>query len=90
MVAEKGFVRTAEVLLDFQADPYVKDRAGKPPIYYATANNHYKMVRLLISYGEDITQVFPEGNTLLHLAAEKGTRGCGTAVDRKGCCIECE
>jgi ankyrin repeat protein len=30
------------------------------------------MVKLLISFGEDITQPIPEGTTLLHLAAEKG------------------
>jgi ankyrin repeat protein len=71
MAAEKGFTRSGEVLLDFQADPYIKDRSGKSPIYYATYNGHYDMVKLLISYGEDVTQMIL-GTTLLHLAAEKG------------------
>ena len=71
MAAEKGFTRSGEALLDFQADPYLKDRSGKSPIYYATHNGHYDMVKLLISYGEDVTQMI-QGTTLLHLAAEKG------------------
>ena len=83
MVAEKGFIKTANVLLDFQADPYAKDKSGKPPIYYATANGHYKMVRLLISYGEDVTQAI-QGDTLLHLAAEKGHADVAQLLIEKG------
>jgi ankyrin repeat protein len=83
MAAEKGFTRSGEVLLDFQADPYVKDSSGKTPIYYATVNGHHDMVKLLISYGEDVTQMI-QGTTLLHLAAEKGHADVAELLIEKG------
>jgi ankyrin repeat protein len=48
------------------------------------------MVKLLISYGEDITQTVPEGTTLLHLAAEKGHADVVELLIQKGAALNAE
>lgn len=83
VAAEKDFTDIAKLLLDYQADPYRKDRSGKAPIYYATYYGNHLVMNLLISYGEDVNQKIPEGS-LLHIAVEKGHTAVVDLLIHKG------
>jgi uncharacterized protein len=73
LAAEKGYFQIAELLIEHQASPDRKDQAGNTPLYYATYNDHPQVMRILIKAKADVNQNIPEG-TLLHLAAQRGSR----------------
>ena len=83
IAAEKDLTYIAELLLNHQADPYRKDQTGKTPIYYAAYHGNHLVMKLFISYGEDVNQKIPEG-TLLHLAAAKGHTAVADLLIYKG------
>lgn len=61
---------------DFQP-PDLEDEQKRVPLYFAIAAGHTECVRILIEdYFADVTPIFEEGTTLLHLAALQGRPDC--------------
>jgi len=87
LAAEKGYTEIAELLIEHNASPNRKDATGSTPLYYATFNDHTQVMRILIDAKADVNQKIPEG-TLLHLAAQRGSREASRLLLEHGAELE--
>lgn len=71
IASAKGNVEIVRVLLDFGADPNIRDCVYNLPIHLAIIASHVPVVTLLLEAGTDIHSLDMHGKTVLHLA---GTR----------------
>lgn len=60
---------SGEALLDFGADPNIRDEIGRTPLMTAAKFGSLRMLDLLLSRGADVRHVDLHGRTALHWAA---------------------
>ena len=70
MVADKGNLEIAELLLQNKADVNAKNSYRFTPLHYASKSGHLEVVKLY--NGADVNTKGSAGNTPLHLAATSG------------------
>ncbi|CAM9283623.1 unnamed protein product, partial [Choristocarpus tenellus] len=68
----RGHLAVTRELLEGGADPNVKDKLGRTPLWLATDENNKEVVQTLCEAGAMTNLEGPEGRTPLHLAARKG------------------
>lgn len=71
IASSKGNIDIVRVLLDFGANPNIRDCVYNLPIHLAIISSHVPVVTLLLEAGTDIHSLDLHGKTVLHLA---GTR----------------
>ncbi|MBN3305937.1 cyclin-dependent kinase 4 inhibitor C [Amia ocellicauda] len=72
-VMKLGNPAIAEVLLQANADPNVRDPLGGLTVTHDTARDGYEdTLRVLVDHGADVNLLDSDGNLPLHLAAREG------------------
>ena len=71
IASAKGSIEIVRILLDFGANPNIRDCVHNLPIHLAIISSHVPVVTLLLEAGTDIHSLDLHGKTVLHLA---GTR----------------
>lgn len=85
--ASKGHLDVVKLLVEFNADAYIKDYDGRTALHAAAANGHLDTVKFFVEEYrgiEEITDI--DSLTALHLAARKSPRSsveCGMDVGIK-------
>ena len=69
--SSKGSIEIVKILLDFGANPNIRDCVHNLPIHLAIISSHVPVVTTLLEAGTDIHSLDLHGKTVLHLA---GTR----------------
>ena len=74
IAADKGYLKTCEVLLDYIEDIHLNSRNKKlmQPLHLAAKNGFFQIVQLLIRSGADLNSIDNYGNTPLHYAGKGG------------------
>lgn len=71
IASSRGYLEIIRVLLNYGANPNIRDCVSNLPIHLAIISSHVPVVTLLLEAGTDIHSLDLNGNTVLHLA---GTR----------------
>lgn len=71
IASARGNLDIVRLLLDYGANPNIRDCVSNLPIHLAIISSHVPVVTLLLEAGTDIHSLDENGNTVLHLA---GTR----------------
>jgi ankyrin repeat protein len=65
-------VKIAKLLLDYGADPNIREQGGYTPLHAAAQNGDEEMIRMLLFRGADLTLASNDEKTALDLAMEFG------------------
>jgi Ankyrin repeats (many copies)/Ankyrin repeats (3 copies) len=68
VAAESGKVEAMQALLDFRADPNLRNEGDFTPLHVAVLRDEWAAVELLLSHGADLFAQVPYGDTPLELA----------------------
>ncbi len=69
-----GTTTSTEFLLQHGADPNIRQsRSGSTALRYAVLEDLPALVRTLLAHGADLTLTYPDGQTVLHLAAQRAS-----------------
>lgn len=71
VASSRGYVELVRVLLEYGANPNIRDCVNNLPIHLAIISSHVQCVTVLLEAGTDIHSLDLNGKTVLHLA---GTR----------------
>jgi ankyrin repeat protein len=69
--SSKGNIDIVRVLLDFGADPNIRDCVHNLPIHLAIISSHVPIVTLLLEANTNIESLDLHGKTVLHLAGSR-------------------
>jgi len=61
-----------KILLDYGADPNIREQGGHTPLHAAAQNGDEEMIRMLLYRGADLTLTNNDGKTALDLAMNAG------------------
>jgi ankyrin repeat protein len=76
--AAAGHLRIVTLLLDYGADPNLRDHEGNTPLHSAAQNGDTEMIRSLLFNGADLTICNKNGKMPMDLACEAGhTKAAG-------------
>ncbi len=70
--ASAGHVKIVELLLQYKADPSLREQGGYTPLHAAAQNGDPEMIRALLYGGADLTLESDDGKTPLDLALAGG------------------
>lgn len=70
--ASAGHVKIVELLLQYKADPNIREQGGYTPLHAAAQNGDPGMIRALLYGGADLTLESDDGKTPLDLALAGG------------------
>jgi ankyrin repeat protein len=70
--AAGGHVKIVKLLLDYGADPNIREQGGFAPLHAAAQNGDEEMIRMLLFRGADLNIASDNGKTALDLAMESG------------------
>ncbi|KAG8425878.1 hypothetical protein J3459_008668 [Metarhizium acridum] len=73
-----------KLLLDFGADPNLKDATGSTPLLLAAGAGHIKALGALLDHNADPNINDTGGSTALHRAAQSGCVACMNLLVKKG------
>ena len=85
--AGRYWPRGVQLLLEYGADPSIKDKDGRTALFYTTCWNvvcYDEIIDYLIENGANINEVDNEGNTALLQIAHEEIEGDGTHLDLIG------
>jgi ankyrin repeat protein len=71
IASSRGNIELVRLLLEYGANPNIRDCVNNLPIHLAIISSHVQVVTLLLEAGTDIHSLDLNGKTVLHLA---GTR----------------
>lgn len=71
IACSRGYLDIVKLLLEYGANPNIRDCVSNLPIHLAIISSHVPVVTLLLEAGADIHSLDTNGKTVLHLA---GTR----------------
>lgn len=71
IACSRGYIEIVRLLLEYGANPNIRDCVSNLPIHLAIISSHVPVVTLLLEAGADIHSLDTNGKTVLHLA---GTR----------------
>ena len=84
--AGDGNLEIAQLLLDHNADPNLRNSNGTTPLMLAAGTGHVEIVELLIKRGADVYAAQPDhGSTALHFACMRNEPDCVAALVQNGC-----
>jgi ankyrin repeat protein len=75
MATNDGHLDAVRALHDAGADIHAKLKSGMSLCACAVINNHFEILKYLASHGADLKEVSPQGETLLHHAADTKKSG---------------
>lgn len=84
LAAELGYLQTAKVLLDHNADSSITLNNGMTPLHLASKNGHVQVVEFLINSGAEINSRSINGDTPLLLALGNKHDSLGEVLLKKG------
>ena len=67
-----GYRKIVKMLLDYGADPNIREQGGFTPLHAAAQNGDDEMIRILLYGGADLTISSHNGKTALDLAIDAG------------------
>lgn len=82
--AGRYWPRGVQLLLEYGADPSIKDKIGQTALFYTTCRNvvcYDEIIDYLIEYGANINEVNNDGNTALLQIAHEEIEGDRTHID---------
>src|SRR5215510_2500251 len=68
----RGHRKIVKMLLDYGADPNIREQGGYTPLHAAAQNGDEDMIRVLLFGGADLTIASNNGKTAIDLAIEAG------------------
>jgi 20S proteasome subunit beta 4 len=74
MACQRGSIEDCKKLLQSGLDINFKDRNGSTPLFYCTSDEQLELARFLIFMGASLNETNVRGNTMLHVACERGSR----------------
>lgn len=67
-----GSQKAVEKIIHAGADVHVRDKYGRPPVFYAAVNGDVSVLKVLLNHGVDINELDENGNTQLIWAVKMG------------------
>ena len=67
----KGDIKLFNTLIELKADPNIKDKNDRAPVFFALDNNHIDLAKLLLKHGANRNNNLSDIETLLNIVEEK-------------------